>query len=79
MSGFLEPEDDDDPTNRWLKADLDEHGEIRIRLSKSLGEVMKRVNGTRWLWWLVDLIVSYCFKIKAWLGHAWTQRVQAFP
>jgi len=37
MAGFLEPEDDDDPTNRWLKADLAEHGEIRIRLSKSLG------------------------------------------
>eukprot|EP00435_Cladocopium_sp_Y103_P027248 s1216_g6.t1 len=37
VQGFLEPEDDDDPTNRWLKADLAEHGEIRIRLSKSLG------------------------------------------
>lgn len=37
VEGFLEPEDDDDPTNRWLKADLAEHGEIRIRLSKSLG------------------------------------------
>ena len=24
--------------NRWLKADLGEHGEIRIRLSKSLGQ-----------------------------------------
>lgn len=37
VTGFLEPEDDDDPTNRWLTADLAEHGQIRIRLSKSLG------------------------------------------
>ena len=36
-SGFLEPEDDEDPLNRWLTADLAEHGQIRIRLSKSIG------------------------------------------
>ena len=36
-SGFLEPEDDEDPFNRWLTADLAEHGQIRIRLSKSIG------------------------------------------
>lgn len=37
VTGFLEPEDDEDPLNRWLTADLAEHGQIRIRLSKSIG------------------------------------------
>ncbi|CAE7027244.1 unnamed protein product [Symbiodinium natans] len=37
ISGLLVEEDDDDPMNRWLTADLGENGQIRIRLSKSLG------------------------------------------
>ncbi|CAE7854919.1 unnamed protein product [Symbiodinium sp. KB8] len=37
VQGFLVEEDEDDPMNRWLTADLGENGQIRIRLSKSLG------------------------------------------
>lgn len=41
MTGLLEEEDEEDVTNRWLRADLGEHGEIRIRLSKTLGRALQ--------------------------------------
>lgn len=49
MTGLLEEEDEEDVTNRWLRADLGEHGEIRIRLSKTLGRALQ-ILGRDVLW-----------------------------
>ncbi|CAE7353754.1 unnamed protein product [Symbiodinium microadriaticum] len=52
VQGFLVEEDEDDPMNRWLTADLGENGQIRIRLSKSLGRPALHMPGCLWgcLW-----------------------------